>query len=242
VSDEHLNNSTQTNNATDLIGTPARGNSAGGKEPDSAIGPLLEDRDVSLRVIALVASAGGLIAVGEILRALPAGLNAAVIVLIHQEPDRKSTLVSLLNRRSGLRVEAAQDNLRLRAGTVVVVPPGKHALIAAGPRVALVPSGEAPPNRPSADLLLTTLATACGPRATAVVLTGGGHDGATGASAVQRFRGTVIASTELSSEHFSMPRATIERESANVQVVPLTDIASVLATVVTEPQRSLRQD
>jgi two-component system chemotaxis response regulator CheB len=231
-----LDDSTTIHNAPDLPSTPAAGNGAQKTEPNSAIGPSLTTHDAGLWVIALVASAGGLTAVGEILRGLPAGFNAAVIVLIHQEPERESALVSLLSRRSRLRVEAAQDDLRLCAGTVVVVPPGKHVLIAAGPRVALVASGEAPPNRPSADLLLTTLATACGPRATAVVLTGRGHDGVTGASAMQRFSGTVIASTELSSEHFSMPRATIERESANAQVVALSDIASVLATLITEPQ------
>jgi two-component system chemotaxis response regulator CheB len=219
-----LDDSTTIHNAPDLPSTPAAGNGAQKTEPNSAIGPSLTTHDAGLWVIALVASAGGLTAVGEILRGLPAGFNAAVIVLIHQEPERESALVSLLSRRSRLRVEAAQDDLRLCAGTVVVVPPGKHVLIAAGPRVALVASGEAPPNRPSADLLLTTLAT------------GGGHDGATGASAVQSFSGTVIASTELSSEHFSMPRATIERESANAQVVALSDIASVLATLITEPQ------
>jgi two-component system chemotaxis response regulator CheB len=189
----------------------------------------------SLQVIALVASAGGLAAVSEVLEGLPAGLSAAVIVLVHQQPDRVSPLTSLLARRSGLPVQAAEDNRRLCAGTAVVAPPGKHVLIAAGPTVALIGSGVAPPSRPSADLLLATLATTCGPCATAVVLSGRGHDGATGASAIRRFGGAVVASSEASSEYFSMPQAAIERDPAIDQIVELSDVAALLVSRVATP-------
>jgi two-component system, chemotaxis family, protein-glutamate methylesterase/glutaminase len=190
----------------------------------------------NLRVVALVASAGGLHAVGEVLGALPPDLPAAVIVLIHQAPERESALVRLLQARCCLPVTAAKDDMVLRAGTVVIAPPGKHVLVRSGPRIALIVSGVAPPNRPSADLLLTTLATACGPLATAVVLSGAGHDGATGASAIHRFRGTVLASSEASSEYFSMPQATIERERALDYVVPLDEIADLLVSIVAVPK------
>jgi two-component system, chemotaxis family, protein-glutamate methylesterase/glutaminase len=186
----------------------------------------------SLQVIALVASAGGLAAVSEVLEGLPAGLSAAVIVLVHQQPDRVSALTSLLARRSGLPVQAAEDNRSLCAGTAVVAPPGKHVLIAAGPTVALIGSGVAPPSRPSADLLLATLATTCGPCATAVVLSGRGHDGATGASAIRHFGGAVVASSEASSEYFSMPQAAIERDPAIDQIVELSDVAALLVSRV----------
>jgi two-component system, chemotaxis family, protein-glutamate methylesterase/glutaminase len=64
--------------------------------------------------------------------------------------------------------------------------------VTGGARIALIVSGASPPSRPS-DLLLTTLATACRPRAAAVVLSGGGHAGATGATAIHRLGGTMIA-------------------------------------------------
>lgn len=197
----------------------------------------LTARSENLRVIALVASAGGLEAVSEVLSALPQDLNAAVIVLIHQAPDRENELVHILGKRSSLPVQAARDDTALRSGTVVVAPPGKHILIASGPTVALIASGAFPPSRPSADLLLSTLATACGPHATAVVLSGGGHDGATGASAVRRFGGQVLASSEVSSKSFSMPQATIERDLAIDHVVALGEIAGRLASIVAAADR-----
>jgi two-component system chemotaxis response regulator CheB len=123
---------------------------------------------------------------------------------------------------------------------VVVAPPGKHVLIAAGPMVRLIASGASPPSRPSADLLLATLATACGPSATAVVLSGGGHDGATGATAVHDFGGTVLASSELTSEYFSMPQATIERGATIDRIVPLGDIAALLVSIAPPPGASQR--
>jgi two-component system chemotaxis response regulator CheB len=185
-----------------------------------------------LQVIALVGSAGGIAAASQVLHGLPADLNAAVIVLIHQVPDRDNQLVDVLSRRSVLPVEAAQDEGRLRPGVVVVAPPGKHVLVAPGPRIVLIVSGAVPPSRPSADLLLTTLAVQCGPSATAVVLSGHGHDGATGATAVHRFGGTVLASSEASSEAFSMPEATIMRDSAIDHVIAVEAIADLLPSIV----------
>jgi len=192
--------------------------------------------DAHAEVIALVASVGGIQAVSTILERLPEDLGAAVIVLIHQEPARESALVEILQRRTRLPVAAAEDGTLLLPGTVVVAPPGKHVLITAEGAVALIVSGASPPSRPSADLLLATLATVYGPRATAVVLSGAGHDGATGATAVHRFGGTVLASTEASSGNFSMPRATIERDDAIDQIVALDELAAMLAELVSAPR------
>jgi len=179
-------------------------------------------------VMALVASAGGLEAVSTILAALPASLPAALLVLIHQAPDRVSRLTQILARASSLPVATAEHGMALRPGEVLIAPPGSHLLVTADRTVALVKSGDAPPSRPSADLLLATLGVAVGPRAVAVVLTGGGHDGATGASAIHAFGGTVVATDEVTSTVFSMPKATIERDRGVAHVVALDDVAPLL--------------
>ncbi|TMM08166.1 MAG: chemotaxis protein CheB [Actinobacteria bacterium] len=197
---------------------------------------VLGSSNEELQVIALVASAGGLEAVSTVLEGLPEGLGAAVLVLIHQDPERESALVHLLQSRSRLPVIAAEDGARLKAGTVVPAPSGKHVLVTEGPAIALIASGASPPSRPSADLLLTTLATACRARATAVVLSGGGHDGATGASAIHRLGGTVLASSQTTSSSFAMPQATIQRAEVINHVVALEEIAALLASLITTPR------
>jgi len=185
-----------------------------------------------LPVVALVASAGGLDAVSRVLKVLPEGVRAAVVVLIHQQPERDNLLPRVLQRSSALPVAAARDGTPLVGGRVIVAPPGRHLLITGELRTALIDSGAAPPSRPSADLLLTTLALAAGPQAIAVVLSGHGHDGATGATAVHAFGGTVVASDEASSTYFSMPEATIGRDGIIDHIVTLDQIGDLVGSLV----------
>jgi two-component system chemotaxis response regulator CheB len=186
-------------------------------------------------IVALVCSAGGIDALTRVLAPLPEDLPAAVIVLQHLSPDHHSELAALLNQRTALTVTAAIDGAALVPGQVLVSPSGQHTLITGDETIALIPSGAVPPYRPSADLLLTTLAVVAGARVIAVVLSGRGNDAATGASAVHRFGGTVIASTALSSTQAAMPQATIDRQNAVDHVVALDDIADLLQALTTAP-------
>jgi two-component system chemotaxis response regulator CheB len=185
-----------------------------------------------LPVIALVSSVGGLEALSRVLRPLPADFPAAVIALQHQTPDRASGLSEILGRRCRMRVADARQGEALTSSRVAVAPAGRHVLVNHDLQIVLIASGPFPPHRPSADLLLTTLALAAGPLAVAVVLSGGGNDGATGASAVHDLGGTVIAADRASSLAYSMPEATIGRQDAVDRVCPVDDIADVLMTIV----------
>jgi two-component system chemotaxis response regulator CheB len=183
-------------------------------------------------IVALVCSAGGLNALTQVLTPLPAGLPAAIVALQHLSPERPSALAPYLNQHTAMAVSEAVDGDSLVEGRVLVAPPGRHLLIAGDATVALIASGTIPPARPSADLLLTSLALSAGPRAIAVVLTGYGTDGATGAAAVHRFGGIVIASDKASSTHFAMPSATISRSAVTDHVVALDEVAELLVRLV----------
>lgn len=187
-----------------------------------------------LPVIAIVSSSGGLLTTGRVLSGLPGTFPGAVIVLQHISPDHRSLLPMILSRRTELPVEAARDGQPLLPGRVVVAPPGHHLLVTSGLRLALIVSGPLPPPRPSADLLLTSLALACGPDARAVVLSGDGNDGATGATAIHRFGGTVIVTDEATTPHFSMARACLARGGIVDHVVPLPEVAPLLMGLVAE--------
>jgi two-component system chemotaxis response regulator CheB len=186
-------------------------------------------------IVVLACSAGGLAALTAVLEPLPADLPAAVIVLQHMEPSRVSELSVILSQRTALPVGFANDGDVLTPGRVLVAPAGCHTLIAADLSIALIPSGAAPPYRPSADLLLTTAAIAAGPRLIAVVLTGHGNDAATGATVVHRFGGTVIVSSVATSTQPAMPQATINRDDITGHVVALRDVAELIQTLVTAP-------
>jgi two-component system, chemotaxis family, protein-glutamate methylesterase/glutaminase len=182
-------------------------------------------------VIALVSSVGGLDALTRVLKTMPAHLPASMIALQHTDPARVSTLAMLLGKAGPLPVADARDGAALVEGTVVVAPSGFHTLIARDRTIALVRSGRRPPNRPSADLLLTSLAVAVGDDAIAVVLTGFGHDGAAGATAVKRLGGTLIASSIATSQQPSMPEAAVDTGLVD-HVLALDDIGAALTRLV----------
>jgi two-component system, chemotaxis family, protein-glutamate methylesterase/glutaminase len=188
-------------------------------------------------VIALVSSAGGLDALSRVLQTMPARLPASVVALQHADPARASELAVLLDRRTALPVAHARDGAALSPGSVIVAPSGYHTLIARDRTVALVRSGERPPHRPSADLLLTSLAVAVGSDAIAVVLTGLGHDGAAGATAIKRLGGTLIASSVATSQEPSMPGAAIDTGQVD-HVLALDEIGTALAELVTRRRSS----
>jgi two-component system chemotaxis response regulator CheB len=181
----------------------------------------------------LVCSAGGLDALTRILSRLPADLPAAVIVLQHQDPTGTNRLATILARHTPLPVSTAADADPLTAGRVLVAPAGHHLLVTAAGTVALIASGRIPPARPSADLLLVSLALTAGPRSIAVILSGYGHDGATGATAVHRFGGTVIATNKATSTQYAMPSATINQPTITDHVTGLDDVAALLITLTT---------
>ena len=192
-------------------------------------------------IVALVCSAGGLQALQHVLPPLPADFPAAVLVLQHQSPRHHSLLAPILARTCPLPVRAARSGDALVAGTVLVVPPGTHALATVQNTLALIASDGPASYRPSADLLLTSLAVTAGPRVVAVVLSGGGTDGATGAVAVHDLGGTVIAADRASSAQFGMPSAAIGRDDAVTHVLPVEEIPRLLAELVPAVGAETRQ-
>src|SRR5690349_5966988 len=183
-------------------------------------------------VVALVCSAGGLTAVDQILSSLSPDFAAAVIVLQHHDPHTRNRLAEILRRHSRLPVAQAKDGDRLLPGRVLVAPAGYHTVVTGEETIALLVSGDRPPYRPSADLLLTSLAVTVGAGAVAVVLSGYGNDGATGASAIHRMGGSVIASDRSASTVFAMPYATISRDEIVDHVAPVNEIAAMLTKLL----------
>lgn len=181
-------------------------------------------------MVALVASAGGLAALSTVLAALPAAFPAAVLVLQHLEAGRQSVLSQILRARTALEVCEAADGEPLRAGTAYVAPSGRHLRVSPARRLQLTDTEKVEHSRPSADVLLRSLAAAGGP-VVAVVLTGRGRDGAAGSLLVHQGGGTVLAQDRATSEHYGMPGAAslaggVDRE------LPLDAIAPALVRLI----------
>lgn len=182
-------------------------------------------------VVAISTSAGGIAALHTMLAAFPPSLAAAVLVVQHLLPNRDSHLVEVLRWHSRLKVTQAHASQRLWQGTVYVAPPDAHLIVGIDRRLEL---SHLPPVhycRPSADRLFESLASAIGPGAVAVVLTGFGSDGATGAQSVRRSGGTVIVQDPVTAAFGDMPRAAL-RAGAVDHILPLAAIAPMVTELV----------
>ena len=172
-------------------------------------------------------SAGGIRALHVVLGSLPPDLDAAVLVVIHLQPQVRSLLPEILGRATALRVEPAVDGTELERGVVRVAPPDAHLLLDEDGLLHLDQSELVHHVRPSADVLLLSLARNHHGPCTAVVLSGTGIDGAAGAAAVKRAGGRVLAQDEATSQYFGMPGAAILAGGVD-EVLPLDAIASAV--------------
>lgn len=129
-----------------------------------------------------------------------------------------------------------EEGMQLEPDHVYLAPPDRHMLIKRRGTLTLTDSELVNFVRPSADLLFESVAAAYGDRAIAVVLTGSGHDGALGVTAIKQRGGTVVAQDEASSEFFGMPSAAIKTGAVDF-VLPLEEIAPTLTTLVAQQAR-----
>jgi two-component system chemotaxis response regulator CheB len=187
--------------------------------------------DLPFEVVAIAASAGGVVALRQLLAELPCDFPVPVVVVQHRAADPSSRLADVLGFHTALRVKDAQDGEPLRAGTVYLGPPDRHVMVRPDHTLHLDDSSRVHFVRPAADLLFRSLAASFGKRVLAVVLTGWGSDAARGARAIKYAGGRVLAQDEATSERFEMPSATIATGCVDF-VLPLSRIASALVTLV----------
>ena len=183
------------------------------------------------RVVAIAASAGGLKALVAVIGALPVDFPAAIIVLQHLQPLRASLLAGILERNCVVPVAEAREQDRLTPGRTYVAAPDHHLVVNEDETISLTRTALVRFSRPSADVLFRSVAACFGPRATAVVLSGAGMDGAMGLIEIKKLGGTVIVQDPASAEHAGMPTAACAAVAADY-VLPLEDIAPTLVRLM----------
>ncbi len=180
-------------------------------------------------VIAIGASTGGTEAISQVLQAFPEKVPGIVIAQ-HIPPVFSHAFAERLGRTCRFEVREAKDGESLVPGLALVAPgdfhmtlhksAGKyHVAVRTGPKVCY--------QRPSIDVLFSSVAQAAGSGVTAALLTGMGADGAQGLLRIRQSQGHTIAQDEATCVVFGMPREAI-RLGATDEVLPLPGIASAL--------------
>ncbi|HXS17628.1 MAG TPA: chemotaxis protein CheB, partial [Polyangiaceae bacterium] len=136
--------------------------------------PSLSADNGQLLVVGIGASAGGLDAIGELMRHVAS--DVAYIVVQHLAPDHESFLTQLLARSSAMQFVTAADGLALQSNHVYVIPPNADLAVERGVLRLTPPSGSQRPHLPI-DNLFRSLAQDLEHAAIGVVLSGTGTDG-----------------------------------------------------------------
>jgi two-component system, chemotaxis family, protein-glutamate methylesterase/glutaminase len=201
--------------------------------PGKPIRPTVASRTAAAAagaVIAIGASTGGTVAIETILAALPADAPPVVIVQ-HMPAGFTRALAARLDSVSPLAVREAAGGEALVPGVALLAPGDRHLRVRRGQGGLVAQLGDGVPvsrHCPSVDVLFHSVAEAAGPRATGVLLTGMGDDGAEGLLAMHRAGAWTIAQDEATSVVFGMPAEAIRRGAAD-DVLPLPRIAPALS-------------
>jgi two-component system chemotaxis response regulator CheB len=179
-------------------------------------------------VVGICASTGGPGALARVLRHLPAEFPLPVLVVQHMGGGFIDGFARWLDGELPLAVRVASAGEPLGPG-IRLAPDGAHLILGAGRRLELDHTTVVGSHRPSADVLLCSLARVAGAGAIAVVLTGMGRDGAAGVKDVVAAGGRTIAQDEASSAIYGMPRAAAECGAQ--RILPLDAIGPLLLTL-----------
>jgi two-component system chemotaxis response regulator CheB len=180
------------------------------------------------RVVLIGSSTGGPQALTVLIEKLPAAIDRApVLITQHMPPTFTTVLAEHLSRIGGRGAHEAENGEPVLAGGIYLAPGGRHMRVVRdrdGIRIAL---GDDPPInfcKPAVDPLFASAAQVWGSSALALVLTGMGSDGTSGAAAIVAAGGSVIAQDEASSVVWGMPRS-VALAGLCSAVLPLDQIA-----------------
>ncbi|MBE0446792.1 MAG: chemotaxis response regulator protein-glutamate methylesterase [Actinobacteria bacterium] len=182
------------------------------------------------KVVAMGASTGGLDALEVVLKSLPKGLPASVLIVQHLPPGFSRSFVERIGQLSNMIVKEAEDGDVISPGVAFIAPGGFHMVVGKESGKPIIILEEGPKLwgvKPSVDKLMVSVAKRFKSRSIGVLLSGMGVDGANGMQLIKRWRGQTIVQDEETSIVFGMPKAALEKGCVD-EVLPITGIAKAL--------------
>jgi two-component system chemotaxis response regulator CheB len=159
-------------------------------------------------------STGGPQALRFLIPQLPANFPIPIAIVLHMPLGYTSLYAEKLNEISAIEVREARQGDEFIPGRALLAPAGKHLTLKrrAGGKVtahlSLQPLDTQ--HRPAVDVLFQSAAETFESRTLAVVMTGMGADGRTGAAWIKARNGTVFAESEETCVVYGMPGAIVE--------------------------------
>jgi two-component system CheB/CheR fusion protein len=176
----------------------------------------VKDKVISQRfpIVGIGASAGGLEALEQFFRLMPASSGVAFVVVPHLAPDHASLLTEILQRSTEMSVQEAKDQAPVEPNCIYIIPPNRDMKISHGILQVSVPA-EPHAQRLPIDMFLRSLAEDQAEHAIGVILSGTGYDGTQGFRAINDVGGTTIAQEPATAKFDGMPTSAINAGHAD---------------------------
>ncbi len=190
-------------------------------------------KDSPVTVVGIGASAGGLEALSDFFRHVPAKTGVAYMIVQHLSPTHGSILAELLAKHSAIPIHEAADGERIAVDRAYVIAPDTMMTLIDG-HLKLAPRD--PLERPPLpiDALFRSLADVQESRTIGVVLSGTGSDGALGVRAIRGAGGITFVQDPATASSQGMPLAAIATNCVDVVATP-AEIATQVARLGEHP-------
>ena len=179
-------------------------------------------KNAAFPIVGIGASAGGLEALEQFLRHVPADSGMAFVIVQHLDPTHKGIMHELLGRATSMEVFQVRDRMRIKPNSVYVIPPNKDMSILHGVLHLFDPTTPRGLRLPI-DFFLRSLAEDQQEQSIGVILSGMGSDGTMGLRAIKEKAGLGLVQDPASAKFDSMPRSAVTAGLADI-VAPAEDL------------------
>src|SRR5882724_2869365 len=190
-------------------------------------------RRASFPIVGVGASAGGLEAFTQLLKALGSGTEMAYVLVQHLDPSHESALTELLAKATEMPVRQVTDPTQVEPNHVYVIPPNVDMSISQG-ILRLTPRTEKQGHHMPIDRFLRSLAEDQRSNAIGVILSGTASDGTLGLAVIKAEGGITFAQDDKSAKFDGMPQSAIAAGCVDF-VLPPDAIAGELARIRAHP-------
>jgi two-component system, chemotaxis family, protein-glutamate methylesterase/glutaminase len=182
-------------------------------------------------VVCVGGSAGGSVAYVQLLRHLPPGMGAAIVVVNHIR-ETPATLHDILPRSTKLPVDLITEGLPIQPNHVFIVPANRDLHLLDG-MFRLRPMSK-PKGWPDViTVFLRSLAQNWGGKLVAVIVSGLDADGAEALREIKEAGGITMAQAPDTAEWSDMPASAIKTGYID-HILPIEDIARKIAQIANE--------
>jgi two-component system chemotaxis response regulator CheB len=185
-------------------------------------------------LVAIGVSTGGPPAVQKVLSGLPKDFPASILIAQHMPAAFTGPFAKRLDSLCAIKVKEAEQGEKLQLGCAYVAPGGRHMLLerrGAVPELTITTDPESELYKPSATVLMNSVAKINPRKTLGVILTGMGSDGCIGVKTLKENGGYILAQSEATCVVYGMPKAVVDAGLAD-QIIDIDEMTGAILAAV----------